>query len=309
MYLLGGENLYQSTHQLEELKQEYIKKGYRVSVFDATDDVEAERSIREADSFDLFEQKRCIILKRLLSGKIQLIEKVYGYLKKKPKIELILWEDKPIDKRKGLYKFIKESGRFEEFKKLNFPQLKTWILGFLRGKTEIENLAIDKLIFKIGDDQMQLASTLENLITFVQIEKREVIKAEDVERLIEKSTEESIWEFIDALGMCNKAKALSLMENLIRERDDFSRIIAMIGRQFRILVMIKYLLSVGKTYADIVSELALHPFVVRKGVEQSKNFSLPRLRKLYQKLVNTDEVVKEGKFDGKLAIDLLILAL
>ena len=83
----------------------------------------------------------------------------------------------------------------------------------------------------------------------------------------------------------------------------------MIARQFRILSLVKYLQSLGKSSSEITQRLRLHPFVVRKALSHSRNFTIEHLRKLYQKLVRTDLAVKEGRFDGKLALDLFIAAL
>lgn len=310
LYLIGGENLYLSNKRLEELKKEFEErfKG-EIKTINADEAENYNEILIDADSLTLFSRPRLIVLKRLFYARASLIDKVYEYLKETKGLNLILWEDKLSDKRTRLFKLLKKKGVVEEFKKPNLPQLKTWLSKHLKNQIDFEPSCVDTLILKIGNNQSQLALTVDNLVTLVKGDDRRKLKVEDIDKFVAKTAEESIWEFVDAIGECHKPHALDIMERLLRERSDFVIIIAMIARQFRIITMVKSLLNTGKNYAEIASTLRLHPFVVRKAVEHSKNFSITQLRKLYQKLVRTDQVVKQGRFEEKLALDLLIAAL
>jgi len=50
----------------------------------------------------------------------------------------------------------------------------------------------------------------------------------------------------------------------------------------------------------------MHPFVVQKTTQQVQNFSLDRLKEIYNLLFETDVKVKTGKADGILSLDLLV---
>lgn len=310
LYLIGGENIYQSSKRLEELKREFHERFTGLVKTFHADEVENPNEIfTDADSFTLFSQHKLILLKRVSSTNLRFREKVHDYLEKSTDTNFIIWEDKSLDKRGRLYKLVRKKGVVEEFSSPNILQLKTWLTKCLKDKTAFDTSCVDALILKIGNDQSQLALTVNNLLTLLKAENRRKLTLDDVNSLVTKTAEESIWEFVDAIGECKKARALEIMENLLKERNDFMIIVAMIARQFRIITLAKALLENGKNYAEIASSLKLHPFVIRKAVGHTKNFTLDQLRKLYQKLVRTDLVVKQGKFDEKLALDLLIAAL
>ena len=57
------------------------------------------------------------------------------------------------------------------------------------------------------------------------------------------------------------------------------------------------------------AQLKLHPFVARKTAEQARNFSLPQLEAIYQKLLDTDIAIKTGRHEPMLALDLLVVEL
>ncbi len=59
-------------------------------------------------------------------------------------------------------------------------------------------------------------------------------------------------------------------------------------------------------YASILKRSGLHPFVVRKSYDQSRQFSLSDLKKIYQKIFQIDFDVKTGKVEPEMALDLLI---
>jgi DNA polymerase-3 subunit delta len=79
--------------------------------------------------------------------------------------------------------------------------------------------------------------------------------------------------------------------------------------QFKILLRIKQALDSGCGSRKISSDLGLHPFVVQKGVNQVRKFSLEDLKKFFSKLVEADYRLKTGKQEAKLMLDLLIVSL
>jgi len=312
IYLLGGENVYESLKRLDELKQDFEKSSDATLRIINADEMERYEEILEsAESLSLFYTKQLLIIKRLFSTKSHVVYELSDYIISKKNIndDIIFWEDKPFDKRKRLFKYIKQKGIVEEFPVLRYTKLKSWISSYIKKQIDFDSHVIDLILLKIGNDQMQMALTLDNLITLVKSENRKKLIEDDVRKFVAKTAEESIWDFIDSIGEYDKAKALRIIEDLLFEKKDFVIIAAMLARQFRILVMVKYLLEKGTDYSDIINILKLHPFVVRKAIAHSKNFSMERLKKLYEKLVKTDLAVKEGRFDEKLALDLLIAAL
>ncbi len=310
LYLIGGENQYLSLKRLEELKDEFVKKHQgEVHTYEADEIDNAQKILSEAESLSLFNKPQLTIIKRLFSATKDIRDKVTEYIKGGKNLNVILWEDKPLDKRLGLYKEVKKNGLVEEFKPLRHGQLKGWITKQLNGNIKFDPECIDALILKVGEDQSQLASILDNLITLKKASRDKRLRVEDIDNFVAKTAEESIWDFVDAISENDKKTALEIVEELIRDKSDFVKIIGMIARQLRILSLVLTLSQRGARAPQIARDLNLHPFVVRKAIGHSQNFSIEQLKKLYQKLVKTDLVVKQGKFEEKLALDLFIAAI
>lgn len=89
----------------------------------------------------------------------------------------------------------------------------------------------------------------------------------------------------------------------------------MLARQLRILLQIKELLQNEYPFISprdpaiqqkIARELNLHPYVVSKALFQSKNFSIEKLKKLYEDLISTEIKLKTSNADPNLLLDLFI---
>ena len=79
----------------------------------------------------------------------------------------------------------------------------------------------------------------------------------------------------------------------------------MVAYQFRNLLIIKELMEKGEPYGAIAKKSGLHPFVVQKTYYLCNQFSLLELKKIYNKIFQTDADIKIGKIEPELALDLL----
>ena len=59
----------------------------------------------------------------------------------------------------------------------------------------------------------------------------------------------------------------------------------------------------------MASPLNLHPYVVEKGMNQARRFTMSQLESAHDHLVRTDWQIKTGKVDDILALDTLIVHL
>jgi len=77
----------------------------------------------------------------------------------------------------------------------------------------------------------------------------------------------------------------------------------------RFLVQAKELRRQRRPDIEIQSKLGLAPFPLRKTLEQAQRYPLERLKQVYNKLLQTDLYIKRGRFEGGLALNLLVAEL
>ena len=112
---------------------------------------------------------------------------------------------------------------------------------------------------------------------------------------------------VDAIIELRASTAQQFLQQLLRQGAAPAQLLVMISRQIRIIFQIKELRNLKKTRAEIQKQLGLtSDFVLRKAWEQSDKYSSVRLREVYHRLLETDLSIKTGKYDGDLALDILI---
>ena len=136
------------------------------------------------------------------------------------------------------------------------------------------------------------------------------IEEEDVRALVSHAQEANIFAMVDAIFEFRVGAAQELLQRLTKQGVAPVQLLAMISRQVRIVFQIKELRNLKKTRNEIQNKLGLtSDFVLRKAWEQADKYSPERLRAVYHRLLETDIAIKTGKYNGDLAIDILIAEL
>jgi DNA polymerase-3 subunit delta len=303
---LYGPDTFRSRQKLNEIIERYKKihkSGLSLKFFDfEKDSFEDFRDTLKSSS--MFREKKLLVLKNLFSNR-----KVENdFLKNLKEIskskEIILVYEKEIDEKSPLAKELKKEAKFQNFELLEGERLKNWVKReFQKYQAKISNEAIQKLINYVGSDLWQMENEIKKLVNFR--DKKE-IKIKDIELLVKPKIETDIFKTIDAIAAKNKKRALSLIKEHLQVGDSPTYLLAMINFQFRNLLMIRDLIERGKSLTNILRELDLHPFLIKKIYFLAKKFSLEDLKKIYQKIFETDLGIKTGKVDPETALDLLI---
>lgn len=190
---------------------------------------------------------------------------------------------------------------------LRGSQLTPWIQEQARQKHgEITSQAAAKLASMVSDNPRIAAQELEKLLTYVNDHR--AVELDDVVHLVAYEPDGNVFTMVDAIGMRDGRNALKIFHKLL-DQGETGRLFGMIVRQFRLLILTHELLNAGNREREIASQLNTRPFVVRKLISQTRNFSLSDLESIYRRLLSIDEAVKTGKVADDIAIDTLISAL
>ena len=169
---------------------------------------------------------------------------------------------------------------------------------------EISRQAAEVLADLVGDDPRLAVQEIHKLLAYVNYNRP--VEPEDVETLTIDSNPGNIFEMIDALSTRNGFKAVEMLHRLL-EQEDPMRILAMIHRQFRLLIQARELLDEGKG-GQITQVLKMVPFVAEKTAAQARRFDMDTLETAYQRLLDLDEGIKSGQIEADVAIDTFVVA-
>ena len=84
-------------------------------------------------------------------------------------------------------------------------------------------------------------------------------------------------------------------------------ILAMLIRQFRILLLCKCANEKKIPRADIAREFELRSFMVDEALAQAKRYTTARLLGALEDCHDTDLRIKNGRLDGAMGVELLIV--
>ncbi|KPJ56830.1 hypothetical protein AMJ49_03740 [Parcubacteria bacterium DG_74_2] len=294
---LYGQDIYQSRQKLKEIIEHYRKarkSGLNLKIFDLKEiDFQDFKDVIRSAS--MFKEKKLIILKNTFSNsdfQEKFLKEKEKYLKSEDVI-LFYCEEK-IAVSNSLFKFLKQYAKAQEFKLLQGIQLKNWIREeFKNYKAKITPEALEKLIDFVGNDLWRMSNEIKKLVNF---KKNQEINKQDIKLLIKPKIETDIFKTIDAIALRNKGRALKLLHKHLEKGDSPLYLLSMINFQFRNLLIIK-------TQCQPVD---MHPYVVRKTLQQATRFSLEELKKIYLKIFQVDLNIKTGQMEAGAALDLLI---
>ena len=170
---------------------------------------------------------------------------------------------------------------------------------------QIEPGAARLLIGMIGNDTGEARQALDKLLLYVDFARP--IDESDVSELITANNTVNIFAMIDDLVAGNAKSALIKLHQLIEEQD-VPGVLAMITRQFRLLVQAREILDEGGGTGAIMKELGQIEFVANKLGNQARAFSMNRLCDLFGELVEIDRGLKTSQSDPLTALDLFAVS-
>lgn len=239
-----------------------------------------------------------------------LAKDIIAYLPRLPETtRLVFSEAKLLAKSNPVLKYATgdKNASIKEFTAPDTRALPRWIVDRVKQKGgTIEPAAVSELVTHIGNDLRLLDNEIEKLLTY---RTHQPIRAEDVRTLVTSVTESSVFELVDAIGRRETHTALQLLHHQLAHNAAPIYLLAMITRQFRLLLQWRDLTERGASFEQASAHLKLHPFVARKVAEQARNFSLVQLEAIYHQLLDTDVAIKTGRREPMLALDVLVVEL
>jgi DNA polymerase III subunit delta len=209
-----------------------------------------------------------------------------------------------------LVKWAEKNEKFVQVRGFMLPRLKDmtgWIVNETKNQGgKIEPRAAEMLKDMVGVDTRQAGMEIAKLLAYANWSRP--INSQDVEAVCVVTSEQSVFDFVDALANGNGKSAQHLLHRLLETEDEFS-LWGMVVRQFRLLIQAREVLDGRGNKDDVARALGVHPFVAEKAAQQAARFSIESLEAIYHRLLSIDEKVKTSQVTLDLAMDTLVVEL
>lgn len=229
------------------------------------------------------------------------------YISQMPPTTVLVLIDGEVKTSNRLLKSVFSLARVKSFAPLNDRDLGEWIKERVEqdGGT-VSPGAVKLLVGLVGSDLWAMSSEIDKLLAYCS---GQVITEDSVKQVTSYAREANIFALVDAILEGRKKEAQQLLHRLIQDGASPSYILAMITRQLRLIVIAK---DLGRKLSQSGNRDRLgqaSDYSLEKAVRQAKAYTLERINRAYHQLLEADIAIKTGKYDGDLALDLLVVEL
>lgn len=296
IYLFYGEEKYDINAQVEKIKKEFKDLELGVNLFYVTkDNVDEVPSLVQGVTF--FGTEKLIIIKDT-----KLKFNIDSILNLDSDIKIIILEE-TVDKRTSEYKKLSKIAQVKEFNHLNEREMTTYIMNILkRYNLKIDFDTASYMQTVCGSDKSNNINELQKLVIYMD-EGAEVTK-EIIDKVCSKTLNAKIFDVLNNIVNKNKKEAISMLDDLLNQKESIIKIYIMLYKQIKQMYMIKYLKL--KSVPNIAQVLGIHPFVFKNLNISSEKYTLDELKNIIYEFDEYDEKNKNGEMDFEIGLKKII---
>ena len=230
-----------------------------------------------------------------------------SYIRQMPETTVLVLVDEEVKSQNPLLHKITQLAEVRAFPLLRGRDLKVWIRK--RVKEEGGNItpqAVDLLSELIGGDLWAMNGEIQKLVLYSH---EHPIGEDDVRQLVSCIQEANIFALVDAVAEGRTEPAQRILHRLYDDGVPPTHILTMITRQFRLIALARDL-GKGLSRLQIQDRLGLKSgYGLDKTLSQARLYDFERVKRAYDKILETDLAVKTGQYSDKLALELLVAEL
>lgn len=295
LYLLYGDEPYLVERAVKKLMDRVVDPGFRDFNLDIFygNECKGDEVFGAAQTLPSFAERRVVLVKKGgdLSAAAQ--EVLLSYLQDPSPSTCLILQAEKVDGRKKFYAEFKKKGESVEYKRPYENQLGPFVREEVRcaGK-RIDGAAAELLAYLVGNNLQELASQIEKLVVYCG--KKETIGVEDVRTIVSDTKAENVFEFTDALGGKDIAKAMRMLSGLLADGEAPLKILGAVARHFRQIWQVRSALQRKVPPGELAKAAGVAPFVVNKLKDQARNFGTAELTRIFEQMLELDLAFKSG---------------
>ena len=307
VYYFFGEDSYNLSSTLHTLEETF--KPLLLSEFDKETIYSEDRSITDilglATAFPFGSEKKLIIIKDAEKIKDKKPLKDYAVSPAEFTVLAFFHNGSITNLNTEPFKTLDAKNFLFEAKELKGKNLIDWLISEAeeRGKKLSEENA-QVLVDIVGENRNMLEDQLEKICVFLNKEKE--ISIESIQHVSSELRQFNIFDLQNAIGLKDKAKAMTVANNLLENGAEPTFIITMLTRYFTGLAKITELKTQNIPVQEAAKIVGTHHFYYPNYVKARNLYSDEKLVEVFRALLKADVSVKTTTTDDKTIVTLLI---
>lgn len=313
LYFFYGEEQFLMEHKVKSIRKALLSPEFEDMNFACLDDkkLSVARLSEELMSVPVMSDRRMVVVKNsgiFENSKLNDYKTVCELILDMPEYICVIFCERDFDKKKEKnLEPLRKVGEIVNFDLLSPVQLERWLdrLFADKGKTILPR-DIGTMIKLCGQSMAPLFNEANKLISFVG--NREKITADDVEKVVSKSTETRIFDVIDNIAAGRSQGVFDELGALKASGENPSMILSLLSGRMGELLMVKQL-GYDKLSADKIAgyfEPRRPIFVVNKLADSAKRFSEEYLVKMTLLGPEYTAKVRSGQLDKWVAVEMYV---
>lgn len=312
---LYGKDTYRVNLQVSKMVQKFIQdrdpQKLNVAQFAANAKTTSE-IIEQLHVAPFLAQKRMVVIKDIFSGKKETQQEISTKIKENTipdstVLVICAKEEKPKTKLgKELLKQLTSQKFVYKFDEMVGFKLEIWIADTLKQQGKSISKGACKLLASSTQNTWELINVLEQAKAYAGDNE---IGIAQVKPFVAEVADDNIFHLVDAIISKQKKPIIKMVYEQYNQGKDAGYVIAMLIRQFRILLQLRDLYEREDVLNSntLASRSGVHAFVVKKSMALVKQSSVAQLTKTYEALLGLDQKIKTGQQDQRLLLDLFIV--
>lgn len=309
-YLVQGDDEFLCNSSLNLIERqmfgEIMRNNLNKQVI-STENLDANKFIDILNTVPFFAKQKLVILKQY-DDKVSndIISQLKNYLLN-PSLStvLVIYALNSSD----AFKSLKNNVTVVDCSRLDKKNITGWVLAKLKNvKKMVDNTevgvtinadALDLLIDYTNSYLSKISMEIDKLIAYAT----STITKQDVENLVSKDLEYSIFELTEAIGQGNKTKAVMIKNDLMSNRKTFNTTLSVCSSFFR-----RLFLSITSPLpnSEIATMLGVKEYAIIKSKEIAKKFGAKTLKQIVELCADLDYKTKTSEMSLKNATDYLL---
>lgn len=273
-------------------------------------------ALQEAESFPFFGDQRLLFIQnpyfltgeRVTNGPEHEIKELEEYLENPSDFTIcvVFAPYEKLDKRKKVTKLLTKQATLIDVQPMSEREMINYVKSVCQEKEfRFKDQAFETLLELTDRNLTRMMHELEKLMLFHQ-DSRTILKS-SVEKLVSKSLEQNVFELNDLVLRKDVRGSIELYQDLLTQKEDPIKIIALMIGQFRLLLQVKILRKKGYQQGDIAGLLKVHPYRVKLGMEKERHFDQSLLSQAHHHLIEADYQIKSGQVKPEMQFELFVL--
>lgn len=309
-FLLLGQDQWTKNQYIQKVKQEVLASpSDLMNYYEAKEKEVLVDQIKEVvETLPFFTEYKLIYLKDtgyFKPGRKEESEKFEALLQNLPDYIVILIDEREVDKRNKLYKWVKAEAEVIEF---DYPGEEA-VVRLLQEKSKAESIKVEAqtlyyLVRNMPEDIDYILGEWQKLTSYVG---EGTITKEIIDTICVFSLETRVFELVKRIASGKSDEALQIYSRMLQSKESPIGILVLIGRQFRVMYQVKYLKAKGQDVKQIAAQTKMPYFAVKELIGQVSDYSFRGLEDLIEACLETDRMIKTGKMEVGQCVELLIM--